>query len=730
MEPRRIPVTFEKGIVDRYSPSMLGPGEHQEIVNWVPEGNGELRMRQHWVSETDTGLGAVRRGRGLHKHAFAVDDRYLVAASAKDANTTQVWTWIGGIGVNEVQSVPLYNTQNGKFWGPSGGTFTLSWDSGLGVDTTAAIAVGTDGVEWETVANAQAAVDAVWGAGEITVSSFRERYPASPWWSYNNRYRFQLRFHFDGPTYGLQDISNLFSLDSSGLTGDHMTNLDDAWVVTQGAAAGYVSIQIGGYAATVPVAAYDADPDVTMNAVMDALATVDPDLADASVSSELGGINGEKFAMTVTWDGALAAQSVPLATITPTGGGPDFTVKDPKYSAGVSDIWALDEQSATWRYLGEVLAPAPTQQGIVSFASGADLLAALSPGSSLYTWDGKTWTDKGWAAQWPAAAQCLTYHKSRFFAGVDTTLWFSQLLSIDYWFDDVSGTDNSIPISALDGEQIETLQTHEDLLFIGKRNSIWMMSGSSAATFALRRMVGGGCAPGRTLVPTPFGLVAIGRETVWLYTGGPWREISENIRGSYGMTGAYMTGAYCSGSVYICDEGTGTIWVYNFDTGAWSTEERVSDEGPKIVYAYADMLYAQPQDGTVNSIAMRRQMPTGERRRDENSTQRMVATTGEMWVGNTVGPATIRQLSLRLRQNFGDSSDGPLIITPTVDGQQRTPFAIQPRNSPPQAWRDRMSLGGTGYAVSFTFEQLLGATEEGGIEIEQAILEVDVEEPR
>ena len=717
MQPRDIPLTFEKGINDRYAPTMLGPGEAVTIQNWSPEPNGMLRPRQSWVNEPVAGLPAVRLGRGIHHHAFDTIQDYVVAAGDVIGDQTQRISWTGGSGNEEVQQFTIS--------GVSGGTFTITWDNGGGPQTTGAITY-VNGDQVTTTANILAALEAVWGT-EFAVTYY--------YWT--GGIGFSIYFNpvaygkYSVGTYARSDVA-LMTADGAGLVPPKSLTFTVAVPHTDD---GSITISIAGYGTTGSISVWDSSqaawPDAcpTTADIDAALTALDADLGDCTITRNT--TIPDKVSFDITFDGALAGQHLPLAVLQETGGGSGFTLFDTTEIAGAVTIYALDSlASTTWASLGEISSPAG-QAAIIPMASGASKLGICSPGNGLYKWNGSSFA----AASDPGATETLLYREARFFTSVGTTLWYSRLLSIDAWTDPVTSDDQSIPVGDSDGETIVALADFDNSVFIGKQNSVWALSGSSATDFTLRRLVGGGCAPGNTLIPTPYGLVAIGETAVWLYTGGPLEEISKNIRGSYGMTGNLLTGAFCDGKLFVCDQGSGTIWVNDMETGAWSTEPPGdSDEGPVMVYAKADYLYSQPRNATTNSLVMYRQMPLGERSTDENMAETFHLETAHTWFGTSERPYTIRGLNLRLRQEYGDSGDTSLIITPTIHhgevSEEKAPMEIQPKDDPPVVWRERMSLGGTGWGASFDFLQELAVGEEGAISIEEAILEVDIEEKR
>lgn len=835
MRKQRIPLTFERGAVDRYSPSMLEAGEAAAIRNWVPEPNGQLRMRHGWVNYPTTGAPAFRDGRGMHHHAWDVENPLVFAATQLvGANTVEVirlknyagsyqylkltnvdplasgtftleWdgetsaaiTWdadpatvianiqaaLDGLATgadyfdvcyaaqlpgarNNIQTINLYDAIGGGLGVMEGGSFTLTFDG----QTTDAINI--PGATNTLVQRIKSKLEALSNIepDEVTVamapistSQYQQLGAIDIWQGFKVEFSGQFIYQqqpqmtidgtnltgrsgydetlvsvFDGirangednagrllgsqradyPGYEIWIRVNdkrstlLFTVDDSSMNTPGDLTCEE-WIAA--VAPGVFNLSLDGYGTTA-----DIDSEMGASVIAAALLDLHDDLGATVTQS----FDGTDLLNTVEFDGNLAGTEVAMMTAAVVSGPTGFSVSVEGQNTGYS-IYLIDptDPAAAWVHSTDVQGHGSVP---LYFASGADALVVVSPGDSMYAM-----TSTGWATLTPPFdPYALAYHKSRFFSADDTTLWYSRLLDYANWTDETTSADNTIPVGALDGERLESLGVHEDLLIIGKRNSIWMLSGSSSSTFALRRMVGGGVAPGKALCSTPYGMVAAGVDAVWLYNGGPWRDISSDISESYGMTGNFLTTAYCNGCLYIADEGSGVIWVYNFETGAWSTEvPGDTDEGPVLVYAKADILYSQPSNAQTNSLVMYRQMPQGARACDPNMSETLFARTGEMWLGSPVAPATIRQLNLRLRQSAGNAGQGDLVITPYVDGQAGTPQRYATTDELGSR-RERMSLGGTGWGIYFEFSQELAAGEDGGFDIEEAILEIDLEEER
>lgn len=349
------------------------------------------------------------------------------------------------------------------------------------------------------------------------------------------------------------------------------------------------------------------------------------------------------------------------------------------------------------------------------------------PSKRIRRWDGTTASE---AAPDAIAGRALAYHNNRFFSGGSTDhptyLYWSELGDSTTW----NVSTNFQPIGQDNGEPIEDIASWDAGLLIGKENSVDFFTGFGPDTFALHHLDGGGVAPGRTLVPTPGGVMAIGQHRVWWFGGGGFEPISQAIESTYGMTGTYMSGAYIDGCVYVNDSGSGTTWVYDLATHAWHTETFDSTaEGPGLIFAHDEVLIAGAKTATSNSLLQYRLMPGSTRAHIPNSAQTFTAKTGQMWLGGPFKQYTALHLHLQIRQRGGTSADTPLTVKHYADGA-----LVQTDTIPLQAsagvFRARVDLMRTAYSHQFEFTQTVGSASSGIIDIEKVIVEGQAEGTR
>lgn len=362
-----------------------------------------------------------------------------------------------------------------------------------------------------------------------------------------------------------------------------------------------------------------------------------------------------------------------------------------------------------------------TPTKFVSFAAGLDnILWCTEDYTLIRRWDGTTLADV--AGSKPG--RFIVFHHNRFFTSEGTKLWYMDLGAL------TTGVNNFIDdFNKDDGEPLEAAAPFDQGLVIGKENSLWFLTGRGPDSFGVHRLNAGGCAPGNTVIPTPYGVVIAGREHVWLWQGGSPTVISRAVEDDYGMTGAFMSGAYLDDVVHIADEGSGKTWAYNMVQQTWRTEEmETENEAPCVYFAQGDYLLGGPKAATVGSLLWYRQHPTGERTKDADSLSELFrASTQEVWIAGTAQPSSVLHLHLRIRQRGGDAAQSPLSVTPIYDDVEGAKQLVSPQESA-GVFRHRLDLEATAaYGIRFDFEQTVLSGEASVMEIEAAELEIQVE---
>jgi hypothetical protein len=404
---------------------------------------------------------------------------------------------------------------------------------------------------------------------------------------------------------------------------------------------------------------------------------------------------------------------------------PNYTLA--QASSGSAYKVAYGTLTGGWTAIETVTA---TSTDVVKFATGAGVVLYASrsfPSARIRKWNGTAASD---ASTDVLAGRALVFHNNRFFAGgtnaEPTREYWSELGDPATWN---IGT-NFQPIVQEDGEPIEDMVTWDRNLLIGKESSVTYQSGFGPDTFAWHTLDGGGCAPGRTLVPTPAGICAIGRERVWLFRGSSFEPISQPVESSYGMTGSYMSGAYVDGIVFISDTGSGTIWTYNLGTGAWSTELfEDSGEGPGLLWARNSYLLGGAKAAVANPYVLYRQIPGSERTAAPNTDMVYRATSGQIWHGLTAKPSTLMRLHLRLRQRGANTFSSPLSVSVTDETGSATTHTITPHTSE-SLYHERLTFGVTGYSHQIDITHEVAPGEAAVVDVEDVVAEYQVENSR
>jgi hypothetical protein len=396
--------------------------------------------------------------------------------------------------------------------------------------------------------------------------------------------------------------------------------------------------------------------------------------------------------------------------------------------------------SGTWASADSILlsTPGATSAVPLAFAAGLDsLFYTTNYFDTIRRWNSISGDTSQKVVANSPAGRALAFHKNRLWSGgcnfAPTRLFYSEINDYTDW----SGTAgiNYIDISSDDGEPIEDLISFGSSLLIGKRNSLWLLSGSDEADFTLSRLTGGGCAPGRSMVATPYGAVVAGKTGVWLVgADGGVQLLSRGISKNYAMTGSYMSVAFVNDVVYVCDNGNGTVWTLNMNTGVWAEEVVDSATGvekPAFVTHSNELLLFTPKQSTVGSLVSYRSQ-TDTRGKDFDSlSETFEAITPEVWpVGNTV-KITPRHLYVRVRQRGGTADQTGLTITPYYEGWEGTAQTFGPEDAA-GVYRYRFDLGerrGINYA-QFKFSQTVPSGQASVVDVEEVEFGFNVEQIR
>ena len=402
------------------------------------------------------------------------------------------------------------------------------------------------------------------------------------------------------------------------------------------------------------------------------------------------------------------------------------------------EVWSIDQASlvaGTWTQLDSFATTDRSQA--VAFTLGL--------GAAWYTsetFDGIRRYDGNFAqsvAGSPMGGRCIAVHANRVFCtgprpGV---LYYSELADGQTWDSDGAG---EIDDFGDDGEDIEEITPAFGGLLVGKRNSLYFLSGRGPGEFQVNRLLAGGVAPGRTLIATPYGTVIAGREKVWLFDGSEVRPISKPIEVSYGLTGNFLSMSFIDDHVDICDEGSGVVWSFDLDPGVWRTEGLDAGATPSVLYNYGERQLFGPKSSTVAGLLNFRDWPEPARGKDfDTLAETFRLRTPDWWLAPPNRSLVMRHLTFKLRQRGGNATQTGITFTPVYDGVEATGELVQvipPRDPPvggtaPFVFEHRVDLGDVdARSFGFELEQVLPSTEASAFDIEEVWAEYEMSEAR
>jgi len=734
---RVVQLLFNQGIMQGQEPSTLLPDEGYatECLNWVPEPTGSLRVRSGWSRGSVTGgIPATRRCRGIGMFARQTDPTIVQASStftyvgAGTAVPTPLVTWAAPTqaGNTLVALVAIAGSSASVL------TFTATgWTARNALPATTSGTVPACGV-YEMVA----------------AESFSGDYTP---------FTLSLAAGSHAVTVVILELAGVAGFDkvvaaSGSNTGVANSPLSQA--VTTAATTQASEIVLGfssalrQNAASTAFALASTSPGFSEYAETPSLAPFTNASAHAGIYSKVvratgaqsltvdmtfadeGADNNYQTVVVVTykgWNTAASPGDIGALWLTALDDGATF------------DVWSInrdDLAGATW---------ASIDLNIGNTTSGAPVAFTMGLGAAWYTSESFSAIRRftGGAASAvtgsPAGARCIAVWKNRVWAAVGGRLYWSELADGSTWTKTATsglGTGYTDGTGADDGEPIEDITPFGDFLVVGKRNSLWAISGDSPANFTTTRLSGGGAAPGRSLIATPYGIIAAGIETVYRWDGSSGvQPISRGIQASYGLTGAYLTCSYQDGSVYVCDAGSGVVFVFDLLSGVWRTEQVASAaEAPAVVYNYSDRQVYGPKAAVTVAPLNYRDFPATTRAKDFTTLvgESFAATTSELWLAGPDGRFSPDFLWCKVRQRAGAATDPALVVTATYgdeshpEGVDQPPQRIRPRQvgASHAIYRTRLAMGTTRGVTwaRFRFTLDLGAAETAVVDIEEAVL--------
>ncbi len=688
------PITYEKGVNEYFEASMLPNGALARLRNWESSPSGELRTRVGWLKGSTTSAPSSRRGRGIGHLAHSIQPT-LVQRKV-----------VEGIGATIVVTFDAISTAGNLLVIRTAGTATDSSPMVItATNFTSHIAETPAGVYASILSRSNAPATST-----VTVNFSTERGTAFQGYVEFSEWKNMATSAFD------------VAADATGGPGTTASSGTTATL----AGTGELILSVIGVNVQTSFSAQtnnfleQADQNHALESTTHGPSAFNTNYKIATVTTAQS--HDVTLADSSTWAGAIAAFK-PTAGITGTTEGFYFiTVDDNTDSYDTYYIDRTNVSAGTWVLLDSVTASGRTDP--VAMVSGLNnLFRTCVEWTNPISWDGGTPA----AVTGVSAGRCAAFHGERLWIGGTSAepslLYYSQVGDYATWTN--NGLTNSLNVKLNDGEAIEDITSNENALIIGKQTSIHVLTGTGLDTFNMTELSTGGVAPGRTLMPTPYGTIAAGRHHVWLITGNTVSDVSRPISTSYAMTGNFITTSYIRDHVYINDNGSGVTWVLNMETGIWH-EERIdtANEAPGVIYNQGSYQLMAPFNATVGGPLNYRSFPGGTRGKDfDTLTETFEADTGEIW---PVGPedlCTPRWLFLKLRQHGGNETMTGLTVTPVYNGVAGTSTIIDPQPSA-VVFRERVDLGEKQgiSSVQFQFDQTLLSGESTCFDIEESTL--------
>jgi hypothetical protein len=660
-DKRVIPIPLKKGLHEGQEASVLPPGFATELINWVPEPTGGVRVRVPWVKCSTTSAPATKVGKGIGFHR-KITNRNLPAKVQYAQNTTlgnSVTTTISAATAGNLIIAILVSWDSGA--APGGATGPAGYTR-LGtdyVDTTRFVRIEV----WTKTAvggETSVAVTAITASDEATLFVFE----------YTN-----VRAVEDATGSGASAGSTAFSIGPS--TAPSSAEENELFL-----AAAYLG------STAVPVFSNVAS-GWTFEPVVDSGSRT----MVAARKVQAGASAAETLTATI---GSSIAYSGRILSLKATVASPVYTttvLAGQKQSASEMRVYGIDQADLT----GDTWELIDTISGLTSV--DPPIAFTMGLGAAYYTHPGWAATRK-WAGSGATAAavsgspagRCLAFANNRLFvAGTDDVpyrLYFSAINDAATW-----PAANVLDIGARDGEAIEDITPFEDGILIGKRTSVHFLAGTGPENFVRRQLLGGACAPGRSIIATPYGAVIAGPHHVYLWSGGTVDKISDAIRSSYAVTGDYVSSSFIDGTVYIVDEGSGTVYALDMENGAWRIEE-VSDanEAPSALYNLDREQYMVARNGS-SAFMSYRQFPGTARAKDWDSlSETFTFTTPEVWPEGPYTRVTPFHLYVQVRQRGGSEADGAIQVVPIYDGVEYPAREIAMRDDR-TTYRERLDIG-------------------------------------
>ncbi len=696
----RIP--FSGGLLESQETSMVPVKYLTDLVNWVPEPSGALRVRPGWERGSLNGLTGTQRCRGI-----GIFSRFTTPTVVQYSPPVQIIS-----SLSSTQPVLTWPTPTQK------GNLLLCVVSSI--RSTATAATVTPATGWTTrVASAAAVSD-----------NIILEYPNAPSQQGDQTPVTLSSSTTVGTICWLIEVAGLAASPfdkSSGATAATGTSVSPVTTATAQASEFVIAVDTGRRSTTTAFSLITATPGWAE--ILEVGQVAGSRYHDAAIYTGYRTSTGAQ-GLTVSSTTSVDHASVVLTYKGWYVGSPVPTAADLWLAAqdngATYDIYSIPRNeltTGTWTLLDAGLGDS-TDGMPVAFTLGLGAAYYTAPSfSGVRRYDGVAPITMSGS---PVGARCIAIHKERLWAGGTTALpsrvFFSQIGDAQTWTGRGTGYWDFFRD---DGEPVEEIVPFAGSLVVGKRTSLHVLSGDNTDTFQTDNLPIGGVAPGRSLMATPYGCVASGRDTVWLYDGASVIPISKAIGRSYGLTGAFLSSSYIDGTIYVaCDA---RVFCFDIAAGTWRIEQvgRAAGEAARILYNLGPTQLMGPEGSDIGSLVNQRVFPEAARVKDYDSLGEVFqARIGDLSINGALATVGPRQLYFTLRQRGGTPASPGLIVTPYFDGEAMPDLDIGAQE--PGVFRakvDGWPRDGRFNTLGFEISQELDAGETSLFDIEDCWIE-------
>jgi hypothetical protein len=701
----RVPLLFHKGINVGQEESVLEEGFATDIENYISEPHGGVRVRRGWLNSATTSAPATRKGRGMG--ILPYQDAYNNPAQINDSDMangavgTCNATWTAATTANNLLvAIMSFQGGTGTTITPPAGGWLLAKREDNGT---------LGGVAIYYIANA---------ASQSGAKS----------WLFSGAAAASVKMY---------EVSNIITASPLDQVAGNDETSSTAWESgTTGSTAQPIEFAIAALGGN-----FNKDWSLPQSGFIleEQTPSVTPSLAGfTKITVTAGPVStGATLASSDTGAGAIATfKATAKASVTTSK-----LVHVAHNDTTAKKIYVHDGNDLTtgaWTLI-DTISSLNSYTDFVAFSAGLGYLLYTNPHFAT-TRRADQFLNAGISITGAPPGRTIAFHRNAFWIGgtlANSTRLYRSALGDPYGWDTTLTTAMFMEVGQGDGTSIQDLLSISEGLLIAKDNSLWLLSGRDSATFVLDQVESIGVGAGRGLCNTPYGVVVAGPQQVFLWDGSA-TNISKAIEGEYAPAGEFITTAYVDEEVYICDESTGTLWVFDLRLGKWRKETigAPTTNGPAGLASRGNTLYYYPQAGSSVSLVAYKDSPGTARGIDVETGLNLILETPELWITGPADNHTIMHLALRVRCR--GAGGGEMTVTPTYDGhvQDAITFDRYHETAQPQldyedtgTFRVRLDVGSYpgSFNAKFRFSQGLNAGQNLTMDIDEAVLIYDVE---